>query len=178
MIQGDRGQERRRHLVQGEFAVSAEPALCLTTLLGSCVAACLWDADAGVGGMNHFLLPEAPEGATGDRRYGVQSMELLINDLLKRGARRDRLSAKVFGGARMTDALADIGRRNADFVQVFLKDEAIPIRNASLGGDVARRIQFWPASGRVRQHFVQNDPALRQQTVKPPMAPSGDLELF
>ena len=88
--------------------------MVLTTLLGSCVAACIRDPMAGVGGMNHFLLPGGTLGGN-DRavqRHGVHAMELLVNDLLKHGARRDRLEAKLFGGARMIDGLTDVGRQN------------------------------------------------------------------
>ncbi len=181
MIRPATAPDHRVHVVQGGHAVSDGAEVCLTTILGSCVAACLWDPVARIGGMNHFLLPEAPDGARGDRRYGVQAMELLINALLARGARRDRLRAKVFGGGRMNSTMADIGGRNAIFVRRFLLDEDIPIESESLGGVAARRIQFWPASGRARQHLVDAS-GLRQQerAAAPPPAvePAGDLELF
>jgi len=172
--------DRRVHVVQGGHGVSADADVCMTTILGSCVSACLWDPVAGVGGMNHFLLPEAPEGARDDRRYGVQAMELLINALLGRGARRDRLRAKVFGGARMCAAMADIGGRNGAFVQRFLTDESIPLESASLGGISARRIQFWPATGRARQHLVDagDVPSRERALARPAPAVDGELELF
>lgn len=170
---------RRVHVVQGEHAVSGDPAVCLTTVLGSCVAACVWDPDGGVGGMNHFLLPQAPDGEPGDRRYGVQAMELLINGLLQSGARRDRLQAKVFGGARMSRRMADIGGRNAAFVTRFLAHEGIVLHGSSLGGDSARRIQFWPATGRARQHLVSETPVESlQPAVHAPTAPAGEVDLF
>lgn len=173
-------RERRIHVVQGGHDVSADAGVCMTTILGSCVSACLWDPMAGLGGMNHFLLPEAPDGATGDRRYGVQAMELLINALLSRGARRDRIRAKVFGGARMSAGMVDIGRRNGVFIKRFLDDESIPLENASLGGVSARRIQFWPATGRARQHLVEaGDLPIRERApARPARVDGGDLELF
>lgn len=173
-------RDRRLHVVQGGQAVSDDPDICMTTILGSCVAACLWDPEAGIGGMNHFLLPEAPDGAPSDRRYGVQAMELLINGLLARGARRDRLRAKVFGGGRMNAGMVDIGARNAAFVRRFLNDEDIPLEGESLGGDAARRIQFWPASGRARQHRVEPAAVSVQERAPRSAAPqpAGDLELF
>lgn len=179
MGDGDPGM-RRIHVVQGSHAVSGDADVCLTTILGSCVSACVWDPQAHVGGMNHFLLPEAPEGAPGDRRYGVQAMELLINALLARGARRDRLRAKVFGGGRMTEGMADIGLRNAEFVRRFLRDEDIPVEGESLGGTSARRIQFWPGTGRVRQHMVDPRGVARdERRAAPAPAPAGgELELF
>ncbi|MBL8774012.1 MAG: chemotaxis protein CheD [Phenylobacterium sp.] len=172
---------RRLHVVQGGHAICSDADVCLTTILGSCVAACLWDPVAGVGGMNHFLLPERPDGAVGDRRYGVQAMEVLINGLLQRGARRDRLRAKAFGGARMAARMVDIGARNAEFIRTFLGDEAIPLVAGSLGGAAARRIQFWPASGRARQHKVEDRTLAEREHVllRPaPAAHAGELELF
>ena len=91
---------KRVHIIQGEYKVVSDPDVVLTTILGSCVAACLRDPVSGVGGMNHFLLPGTGSVTGGDAtRYGVHLMELLINGLLKQGARRDRLEAKIFGGA-------------------------------------------------------------------------------
>ncbi len=147
---GDAGAERRLHVVQGEQAVSRDPALCLTTILGSCVAACLHDPVAGVGGMNHFLLPGDHAGASG-LRMGVHAMELLVNALLAEGAARGRLQGKLFGGGRMLDGLTDVGAQNAAFAEGFLRAEGISHVGGSLRGDSARRVQFWPATGRVRQ---------------------------
>lgn len=170
--------QRRVHVVQGAHAVSDEAGVCLTTVLGSCVAACVWDPAAGVGGMNHFLLPEAPDGVSADRRYGVHAMELLINALLARGARRRDLRAKVFGGARMSAGMIDVGGRNADFIRRFLSDEEITLTAESLGGDQARRVQFWPVGGRARQHRVAPGRAPPPAAARPPAPASSDLELF
>src|SRR5262245_18951865 len=110
MIGAGEAEERRVNVIQGEYNVSADPAVVFTTILGSCVAACIRDPIAGVGGINHFLLPVNSEGArtTDAERYGVHLMELLVNGLMKNGARRDRLEAKLFGGAKMMDRLSDI----------------------------------------------------------------------
>lgn len=173
--------ERRLHVIQGSHQVDADPDVMMTTVLGSCVSVCLHDPATGVGGMNHFLLPEAPDGRAGDRRYGVHAMELLINGLLALGARRERLEAKAFGGARMASGMADIGGRNAAFVRRFLADENISLAGESLGGTAARRIQFWPSTGRVRQYLVKaQGPALdEREWVKPePAREHGVLELF
>lgn len=173
------GEQRRIHVVQGAHAVSDERDVCLTTVLGSCVAACIWDPTVGIGGMNHFLLPEAPDGASADKRYGVHAMELLINALLSRGARRERCQAKVFGGARMSTGMIDIGSRNAEFIRRFLSDEDIVLTAESLGGDQARRVQFWPVGGRARQHRVAASQASLSVPAARPLAPvSSDLELF
>ncbi|AQR63603.1 chemotaxis protein CheD [Brevundimonas sp. LM2] len=173
--------EHRLHVGQGTFEVTDRHDVVLSTILGSCVSACLRDPSTGIGGMNHFLLPEAPGSGGDDRRYGVQAMELLINGLLRLGAQRDRLEAKVFGGARMSPGLMDIGGKNIAFIRRFLDHEDIPIVAECLGGEQARRIHFWPAMGRVKQQRV-SDPSVivRERVLARPAAPAavGDLELF
>ncbi len=174
--------ERRVHVGQGEQCVSGDPEVVLSTLLGSCVAACIRDPIARVGGMNHFLLPSAPGSGGNDNRYGVQAMELLINALLRAGAARGRLEAKVFGGGRMTQGFSDIGGKNAEFVRRFLKDEDIPIVAESLGGDQARRVHFSPVTGEAAQQRVV-DPTVadRERELlarKPVRDAGGELELF
>ena len=128
-----------RHVIQGEQCVSEDPQDVLATLLGSCVAACLHDPVAGIGGMNHFLLPGDAGG--GERshaeRYGVHAMELLVNALLARGAARSRLEAKLFGGASTMQGLSDIGAMNAAFAKRFLQRETIRITSECLGGRAA-----------------------------------------
>ncbi len=145
--------ERRLNLVQGEHYVTNDPTLVLTTLLGSCVAACLCDTVMGVGGMNHFLLPgEELEGqGSAGLRHGVHAMEMLVNGLLQQGARRERLQAKLFGGARMLKGLTDVGLMNAEFAKRFVQRERIALTGGSLKGEQGRRVQFWPTTGRARQ---------------------------
>ncbi len=175
------GGERRIHIIQGEYNVSDDPEAMLTTLLGSCVAACLHDPVAGVGGMNHFLLPgqEAGEAQRSDgETYGVHLMELLVNGLLRRGARRDRLEGKLFGGARTMDGLADIGARNAGFAERFLRHEGIRLTGGSLRGERGRRIQFWPVSGRARQAFLSPTQTPAAQALAPRAADGGSVEFF
>ena len=173
---------RKAHVLQGEYRVSSDPELVLTTILGSCVAACIRDPVIGVGGMNHFLLP-GEDGGEG-LRYGVQSMELLVNALLRRGARRDRLEVKLFGGARLIDGLTDVGTQNAGFAERFVRDEGLIHAGGSLRGDRARRIQYWPVSGRARQVFLAAAEtrvfaAERRRPAPEPVADSaGALELF
>lgn len=175
--------ERRVHIVQGEFHVSGDPGVVLTTILGSCVAACLRDPVARLGGMNHFLLPgEGGEGEARDAmRYGVHAMELLVNGLLRAGARRDRLEAKLFGGARMLKGLTDVGRQNADFAERFLRQERIALSGASLRGERGRRVQFWPHGGRTRQMLLEGDDAAvfaTERRVEPAPSDVGAVELF
>ncbi len=173
------------HVTQGESHVTTDPQVVMTTVLGSCIAACIRDPQAGVGGMNHFLLPDSGDGrgTGGDAvRYGAYAMELLINELLKKGARRERLEAKIFGGAKLFDGLSDVGASNSAFAERFLRDEGIPIVSSSTGGVSARRVEFWPASGRVRQRLVAVDNApsdVRRPAPAPmPAASSGDVDLF
>jgi chemotaxis protein CheD len=172
VISGAPAVERRVHLVQGECHVSADPAVVLATTLGSCVAACIRDPAAGVGGMNHFLLPESPdaEGLV-SLRYGAFAMELLINGLLSKGARRERMQAKLFGGGRLSLGLADIGLRNAVFAREFLEREGILFAGGSL--------QFWPVLGRARQlTLARGDDQLFRPKAMRASDGDGTVELF
>jgi chemotaxis protein CheD len=171
------------HVVQGEFVVSDEADVTLTTVLGSCVAACMRDPLAGVGGMNHFLLPGTLGDQSDDLERGVHAMELLINALLRAGAKRDRLEAKLFGGARMMKNLSDIGAKNAAFATSFLRQEGITCHGDSLGGEQARRIRYAPVSGRAQQLLLGRaavDVFAREMSVAaaPKKDAGGDLELF
>ncbi len=122
--------------------------LMFSTVLGSCVSACLYDPVARIGGMNHFLLPGSNEHDQVGR-YGMYAMELMINEMLKRGADKSRLGAKVFGGARVMKTLQsmDIGSRNADFIERYLADEEIPIIASDLRLNYPRKVIFFPATG-------------------------------
>jgi len=168
-------------VIQGQYAVSNEPSAMLCTLLGSCVSACIRDPVSGVGGMNHFLLPTGASGST-STSYGVNAMELLINELLKMGARRDRLEAKLFGGGCMIGRLNDIGGQNAAFAQRFLTDERIAHIGGSLGGRNARRIEFFPVSGRVRQQIIDRGDDVFEVESRHgrsvPVEPENSVELF
>jgi chemotaxis protein CheD len=181
--------EQRVHIVQGQQHVDNDPNVVLTTILGSCVAACMWDPEAGIGGMNHFLLPgtvsEAKPGGSvpSSLRYGVHLMELLVNALLRRGAQRERLQAKLFGGACMIRGLTDVGAMNAAFAEKFLAAEGIAVVGGSLRGENGRRIQFWPTTGRARQVLMAKDQAkIFQEERRAPRpavaAAGGSVELF
>jgi chemotaxis protein CheD len=171
--------EKRIHVGQGEHHITSDPNVMLTTILGSCVAMCLRDPQAGVGGMNHFLLPEGSgAGTDAGRRYGAYAMELLINDVLKAGARRERLEAKLFGGGRMFDSLRDVGMQNADFAERFLADEGIPIVGGSLRGNGGRRLHYWPTTGRALQRAVTDSHVPVQAPPKPEPVASGAVELW
>lgn len=166
---------KTQHIAQGEFAVGAGPHLSISTILGSCVATCLYDEDSKLGGMNHFLLPDGFGATLNSARFGVNAMELLINALIKEGARRDRLKAKVFGGGRMIAGLTDIGQKNAEFVLDFLRREGIVCTGQSLGGTQARRVEFWPGTGRARQRLLGETPVVEKV---PPVEAGNGVELF
>lgn len=176
---------RRIHVGQGENHVTSDPDVMLSTILGSCVAACLRDERAGVGGMNHFLLPDSV-GNSNDpaaaARYGAYAMELLINSILRAGGRRETMTAKIFGGARMFDDLQNIGGNNAIFAERFLRDEGIPIIASSLGGRSARRIHYWPATGKALVRAVEDADAVkaseRKRVGEATPVVDGAVELF
>ncbi len=142
----------------GTYIVSARKEHVLVTVLGSCVAACLRDPLAGIGGMNHFMLPSSTHGVwagiPASLRYGNFAMEQMINDILRGGGRRNRLQAKLFGGASVMGNTS-IGRSNADFVETYLHEEGIEIVGSDLRGTHARRVHFSPVSG---QAFMRSLP--------------------
>lgn len=170
--------ERLINVIQGDYIISRDPNAVLSTVLGSCIAVCMYDPETGIGGMNHFLLPSR-EGAEGENvRYGAYAMELLINGLLKKGARRSSLRAKMFGGASMMGNLRDIGGSNAAFARQFLRDEGIPCTAESVGGNSARRVKFWPVTGRVRQLLVAPDAAPVERPLPEAKPVAHEITLF
>ena len=171
---------RRIPIIQGEHVVVAEPDVMITTLLGSCIAVCLQDRTARVGGMNHFLLSE-PSGdrilSDADMQcYGIHAMELLINEMMKKGAVRSRMSAQLYGGANVVSGLgAPIGTTNAAFARKFLEVEGIAVGHADVGGRLARKVEFLPWDGRARCTFVNDSVPVAPIKLA---AAVGELELF
>ncbi len=141
-------------VLPGEFYVTADDML-IVTVLGSCVAACIRDVHTGIGGMNHFMLPDAAldenTPMSSAARYGTYAMEILINSLIKMGAKRTNLEAKVFGGGNVLAGLtqANVGERNAEFVNRFLKTEKIRIVASDLIDVYPRKVYFFPRTGKV-----------------------------
>lgn len=133
-------------VLPGEYFVDDSDLLVMTTL-GSCIAACLWDRKARIGGLNHFMLPE---GSADDGRYGSYAMELLINAMLRRGASRSALEAKVFGGGRVLAGMdsMNVGERNTAFVLDYLQTERIPVVSRDVLDIYPRKVCFQPASGK------------------------------
>lgn len=166
-------------VLQGEFKVTHKTDVVFSTILGSCISACLYDIKEGVGGMNHFLLAA---GSVEDQssRYGINAMELLVNGILKLGGTRSNLRAKIFGGGNMLPNLPDVGAENTNFVQRYLTEEGIECVSSSVGGNKARRIRFHPASGRVKQVFVTSHqyPAIDEENRKAAQPQKSQLLLF
>lgn len=175
-------------VLPGEYFVSTRDML-LVTVLGSCVAACIRDVRTGIGGMNHFMLPdsEAEQTEANGARYGTYAMDVLISHLLKLGARRENLEAKVFGGGNVLPGLvqANVGHKNAAFVERFLNTENIRIAARDLAAGHPRKVYYFPANGRVlvkRLRSLHNDTVLeresayRQSLTQAPK--NGEVELF
>ncbi len=146
-------EKKRVDIHIGEFHASVSPTV-IYTLLGSCVAACLFDPASRVGGMNHILLPGQADLNKFDApaRYGVNAMELLINRIIKLGGNRSRLRAKVFGGAHVLRNISpdlNIGKKISEFVLSFLKMEKIPVTGQDVGGNDTRKIFFHTDTGDV-----------------------------
>ncbi len=179
------GSDAAKLLPAEYYATSQDMAL--VTVLGSCVAACLRDPVLGLGGMNHFMLPDGDASQGEPARYGSHAMELLINALLKQGARRERLEAKVFGGGNVLKGFVSqpVGTRNAQFVRDYLGAERIPVLAEDLGGIHPRKVCFFPVTGRVlvkrlpHAHDAQvraEETAYVERLRATPLA--GEVELF
>lgn len=179
-------------ILPGEMYVSAQGEM-ISTVLGSCVSACIRDKVIGVGGMNHFMLPAS--GSNGDSwdggaasasmRYGNWAMEFLINEILKQGGNKRNFEVKIFGGGQVLKNMTDIGRRNIDFVRAFLFREGLSVCAEDLGDCFPRKVLYFPDTGAVKMKKLRlthnNTVEQREQayikTIKSkPVA--GDVELF
>lgn len=174
------GTPRRITIAQGDTVASGALDIVYTTVLGSCIAVCLFDKCARIGGINHFLLadaaPTAREQAAFLNRYGIHSMELLINAMVRNGASRHNFKARVYGGATMREGLGPIGERNIEFARTFLANEGIPVLGEDVGGTSARRVEFLPGYGLARCKTVRVNPPEPQ--APRPMPEGGEVELF
>ncbi|MBY0576308.1 MAG: chemoreceptor glutamine deamidase CheD [Gallionellaceae bacterium] len=177
-------------ILPGEYYATARDML-LVTVLGSCVCACVRDKENGIGGMNHFMLPDAGQDQNNplgeSARYGAYAMEILINQLLKMGARRSNFEAKVFGGGAVLRGftVSNVGERNAEFVMKFLKTEKISVVAQDLLDIYPRKVYYFPRTGLVRVKKlkqVHNDTIInRESEYKSRLLYSkmeGDVELF
>lgn len=180
-------------ILPGEYFATTAPKL-IVTVLGSCVSACIRDRVSGIAGMNHFLLPNDGSGQenilSDSARYGVYAMEILINHLLKLGARRERLEAKVFGGGNVLKGFTaiNVGERNAEFVLDFLSVERIPIVAQDLLDNFPRKVYFFSETGQVlvrkikslhNNTIMDRESAYRLQLRQQPLkSKASDVELF
>jgi chemotaxis protein CheD len=176
-------------ILPGEYYFTNKDML-IVTVLGSCVSACIRDRATGLGGMNHFMLPDgggdgSPVSASA--RYGTYAMEILINDLLKAGARRENLEAKVFGGGAVLKGFTaiNVGERNAAFVLNFLKVEKIRVVAEDLNDIHPRKVYFFPRTGKVlvkKLMQTHNDTLVKRETEyasRLKVAPvGGEIDLF
>ena len=179
-------------VLPGEFYVSAQEEM-VSTVLGSCISACIRDSERRIGGMNHFMLPEPVSGERNDwssavgraARYGSDAMEQLINAILKAGGRRDALSVKIFGGGRVLSQMTDVGQRNIAFVKRYLETEGLALAAEDVGDIYPRQLQFFPVSGRVRvrqlrsqrdAELAANEQRYLKRLANDPI--KGEVELF
>lgn len=191
----DRNQEVfAAKILPGEFYVSTEGEM-IVTVLGSCISACIRDRYNNVGGMNHFMLPLQKENminensfiASESARYGNWAMEFLINEILKNGGNKRNFEVKIFGGGKVLESMnnIDIGRKNIEFVQEFISNEALSLAAEDVGGVFPRKVLYFPDTGSVKVRklkSVRNDVVFEREEMysrtintKPS---EGDIELF
>lgn len=173
-------------LLPGEYYITEKKEM-ITTVLGSCVSACIYDSTAGIGGMNHFMLPGAESSDKNDdsARYGLYAMESLINEILKCGCKKSNLKAKLFGGGQIIQNMSDIGRKNVHFAKTFIYSEGITLESSDLGLIYPRKVNFFPHLGKV---MVKRLKSLHNSTIQDREKKyydsinkekvSGEIELF
>jgi len=182
-------------ILPGEFYVTKQNE-AIATVLGSCISACIWDEVAGVGGMNHFMLPLKGNDHSQNKwefhdsyscRYGIWAMECLINEIIKHGGHRNRMKVKLFGGGNIIkDMQTPIGDQNISFAKEFIAKEELPMLGSDVGGPWPRKILFYPLEGRCmvkRLQSMHNDTIkLRevkyQSVIETPLHAQSDIELF
>jgi len=179
-------------ILPGEYYVTTADEV-VSTVLGSCVAACIWDPVARIGGMNHFMIPTATRqrteaGAIDDAaRYGIFAMEFLVNTILRHGGERSRLKTKIAGGGHVMPIATDIGQRNIDFVRHYMATEGLELTSEHVGGPYPMKVIFHPLDGRARVmeiRSVKNDTVVRRERSYAAHldhaddASTGDVELF
>lgn len=180
-------------ILPGEYYVTRSDEI-IATVLGSCISVCICDKKMGIGGMNHFMLPENKKGDDDEwkynqidkaARYGADAMEHLVNDILKNGGRKKHFEVKITGGGRIMTNMNDIGRKNIDFIQDYLRTEGYTTASEDIGNIYPRKVRFFPRTGKLqvmKLRSLHNDTIVKreddyQQKLK--IEPdSGDVELF
>lgn len=185
-------QSHAAKLLPGEYYVTASNE-CIVTVLGSCVSACVRDKRFGIGGMNHFMLPEtygeSPKWGNSTvgvaTRYGDYAMEHLLNDIVSHGGNKNNFEVKLFGGGLINEGMSDVGSKNILFVRQFLRDEGISVAAENLGGIHPRKIYYFPKTGKVMMKritslhndtIIKREAEYRRNIETEPV--SGDIELF
>jgi len=181
-------------ILPGELYVSSQGEM-VSTVLGSCISACIRDRVKGIGGMNHFMLPEENEHSSanwGDSltqasRYGNWAMEFLINEILKRGGKKENLEVKLFGGGQMMASTSDIGQKNIIFAYNYLAQEHLKIEASDIGDIYARKVLYFTDTGRVKikrmvpdtnANIIRREKDYQKEVSKPQAPSGGDVELF
>lgn len=176
-------------LLPGEYYISMRGEM-ITTVLGSCISACIRDRKLGIGGMNHFMLPHSARiddwgGSSSSARYGSYAMEKLINEVLKAGGRRENLEVKAFGGGRIVSGMTDVGRKNIAFLHEFLQIEGLKLAAEDMGSLHPRKVNFFPDSGRAQvkklrsmhnDTIVERESRYMEELAEAPV--QGNVELF
>lgn len=180
-------------ILPGEYYVTHSDEI-IATVLGSCISVCICDKKIGIGGMNHFMLPENKKGDEDDwkynqadkaARYGLDAMEHLVNDILKNGGRKKHFEVKVTGGGRIMAKMNDIGRKNIDFIQEYLRTEGYNIVNEDVGDIYPRKVRYYPRSGKLQvmklrslhnETIIKREDDYKEKINIEPVA--GDVELF
>lgn len=179
--QQDSSSRIRVTVMQGMVEVSPHPNIVLTTVLGSCIAACMYDPLARVGGMNHYLLSEprsVSASANAETHYGIYLMELLVNTMLNHGAKKSRIRAHIYGGSNIHQNMRHIGTQNVALAERFLNAEDIIISHRDVGGSDARRVDFLAASGKARCRHVDGAAVPAAAPAVPVSRSVGDVEFF
>ena len=175
-------------ILPGEYYYTSGDEM-IVTVLGSCVSVCICDPVAHIGGMNHFMLPEAGGDTSSwdeEARYGIHAMELLINGIMSLGGSRERLEVKLFGGGRIMRNMSDIGRRNIDFARRFIATEGLMLMSSDTGGPWPRKVMYHPATGKAwvkRLKALNNDTIIERErehknSLVSNIAKNDDIELF
>jgi len=173
---------------EGGFCVLSRSDHLIMTTLGSCISVCMYDPVIKIGGMNHFLLPEernAEKKNSFSMRYGNNAMEILLNEILKRGGQKARLVLKAFGAGNVLSMKADIGVKNQIFLKQYIIDEGMKLETCDLGGNFPRRVAFYPATGKVLVKLLRRASdrkiGMEEETFRKKIGKqhiSGDIELF
>ena len=177
-------------ILPGEFYVTINDEI-ISTVLGSCISACIRDRKLGIGGMNHFMLPSSGDvdlvnAGSAAARYGNVAMEHLINAILKTGGRRENLEVKIFGGGKILTNMTDIGLRNIEFARIYIQTEGMLLTSEDVGDIYPRKVVYHPASGKAfvkRLRSLHNETVVERerhymQDINQKPADSGDIELF